>query len=63
MEFDRCVIAGLYFSLFAVWKQSEMLKKEKKQQCTAELNVVIKKINKINHDDFSIIRFALQLAD
>ena len=54
MEFDRCVIAGLHFSLFAVWKQSEMLKKEKKQQCTAELNVVIekegqnlKKMNKI----------------
>ena len=47
-----------------------MLKKEKKQQCTAELNVVIekegqnlKKINKINYDNFSIIRFALQLAD
>ena len=40
-----------------------MLKKEKKQQCTAELNVVIKKINKINYDNFSIITFALQLAD
>ena len=44
MDLDRCVTEGLYFPIFAVWKQSEMSEKEKNDDALQmALNVAIEK--------------------
>ena len=44
MDLDRYVTEGLYFPIFAVWKQSEMSKKEKNDDALQmALNVAIEK--------------------